>query len=486
MTSPLSSSPESQGLSSRAVSRFLDGCEEAGLQLHAFELRRYGHILAQGAWSPFRLDAPHALYSVSKSFVSTAVGFAVSEGLFGLDDPVVRSFPEDAPTVVSAHLATMRVRDLLTMTTGHAEDLMGPLYALQPQPWAQTFLAQPVQHPPGTHFVYNSAATYMLAALVERHSGQRLLDYLEPRLFAPLGITGATWETNVAGETIGGWGLRVPVGALAQLGQLYLQGGMWESRQLLPVGWAEQATSAQVSNGDADAPGANDGAQGYGFQFWRCRHGAYRADGAFGQFSVVMPEQQAVLAIVSSVDNMQVVMDQIWAHLLPAFQNEPLQADIEAVAKLQARCAGLVIPVLTGEHSSPSAALLGDRSFTFGPNAWGLEQMSFGDIGTEVPLTLTYTHGKYEHRAGFGGWAEHSTSGPLIGTALQPPIQWAGTAAWTGSDTLQIHLLDLGDTRTLTLRLRPLDDGDCLEVEADFVRAFRQDGSLSTVGARQG
>ncbi|WP_407543625.1 serine hydrolase (plasmid) [Deinococcus radiomollis] len=486
MTASLLSRPESQGLSSRAVLRFLDGCQKAGLQLHAFELRRYGHTLAQGAWSPFRLGTPHALYSVSKSFVSTAVGFAVSEGLFGLDDPVLMHFPEEAPPVVSAHLVAMRVRDLLTMTTGHAEDLMGTLYASQPQPWTQTFLAQPVQHPPGTHFVYNSAATYMLAALVERLSGQRMLDYLEPRLFTPLSITGATWETNATGETIGGWGLRVPVGALAQLGQLYLQGGMWEGRQLLPAGWAEQATSAQVSNGDADAPGANDGAQGYGFQFWRCRHGAYRADGAFGQFSVVMPEQQAVLAIVSSVDNMQAVMDQIWAHLLPAFQGEPLQGDTEAAAELQARCEGLAIPVLTGEHSSPSAVLLGGRSFTFDPNIWGLEQVGFGEIGAEVPFTLTYSHGRYEHHAGFVGWAEHSTSGLLVGTTFQTPTQWAGTAAWTRPDTLQIHLLDLGDTKTLTLNLRPLDDGNRLEVEAAFVRAFRQDGSLSMVGTRQG
>jgi hypothetical protein len=189
---------------------------------------------------------------------------------------------------------------------------------------------------------------------------------------------------------------------------------------------------------------------------------------------------------VSSVDNMQVVMDQIWTHLLPAFQNAPLQADPEAVAEVQARCTGLAIPVLTGEHSSPSAALLGGRSFTFGPNDWELEQVSFGDIGTEVLLTLTYSHGEYEHRADFGRWAEHSTSGPLIGTTRQPPIRWAGTAAWTGPDILQLHLLDLGDTRTLTLRLRPLDEGNRLEVEAGFVRAFRQDGSLSTVGTRQG
>jgi len=205
----------------------------------------------------------------------------------------------------------MRVRDLLTMTTGHADDVTGELYGRQPQPWVRSFLAQPVPFAPGTHFVYSSAATFMLSALVEQRSDLRLLEYLEARLFAPLGIGGATWECNAAGETVGGWGLSLPVSALARLGQLYLQRGVWEGRQVLPAGWAEQATCAQVSSGDTAAPDAGDWAQGYGFQFWRCRHGAYRADGAFGQFALVMPEQGAVLALMSSVEDMQAVLDQV-------------------------------------------------------------------------------------------------------------------------------------------------------------------------------
>ena len=144
------------------------------------------------------------------------------------------------------------------MTSGHDEDPTDALFGHQPQPWARTFLAQPVLRPPGTHFVYNSAATYMLSACVERRSGQGLLEYLEPRLFTPLGITGATWETNAEGVPFGGWGLSLPVGALARLGQLYLQGGVWEGTQLLPTSWTEQATSRQVGSSDPDVPGADD------------------------------------------------------------------------------------------------------------------------------------------------------------------------------------------------------------------------------------
>lgn len=487
MTSPQPrTSPESQGISSHALLRFLDGCEQAGLELHAFELRRHGRTLAEGAWKPFSLEAPHALYSVSKSFVSTAVGFAVSEGLLGLDDPVLSSFPEHAPAEVGAHLAAMRVRDLLTMTTGHAEDVTGPLFERQPQAWAHTFLAQPVPYQPGTHFVYNSAATYMLAAMLERRSGLSLLEYLEPRLFGPLGIAGATWETNAEGLAVGGWGLSLPVGALAQLGQLYLQRGVWEGRPLLPQGWVDRATSAQVSNGDPDAPAAGDWAQGYGFQFWRCRHGAYRADGAFGQYIVVLPGQQAVLAVLSAVDDMQAVLDEVWTHLLPAFRDEPLQADAEALTGLLGRCADLTIRVVKGEPRSPTAALLRGRTFVFASNAWKLQRLSFGELEGEVDFTLTYAHGSYGHRAGFGHWTEGSTPGPLVGLTPSPPIRWAGTAAWTEPGTLTVHLLELENSGTLSLYLRALDGGDRLEAQARFLHSFRQEGPLSTVGTLKG
>ncbi len=481
------SSPEAQGLSSRAVTRFLDGCERAGLQMHAFQLLQRGHILAEGAWAPFRLEAPHALYSVSKSFVSTAVGFAVSDGLLGLDDPVLSFFPEHSPEVVGEHLAAMRVRDLLTMTTGHDEDPTDTMFGHQPQPWARTFLAQPVPHAPGTHFVYNSAATYILAATLERVSGQGLLDYLKPRLFGPLGIAGATWETNAEGAPFGGWGLSLPVGALARLGQLYLKSGVWEGVQLLPASWVEQATSAQVSSGDPHAPRdsasdcSNDWAQGYGFQFWRCRHGAYRADGAFGQSIVVMPTQQAVLAILSSVDDMQAVLDQVWTHLLPSFGDEPLQDDAEAAAHLREKCAELALSALAGESHSPSAALLKGRSYVFGSNAWELERLSFGELGAEVELTLTFSHGTYIHRAGFGAWSEHSTPG-----VFGRPLHWAGSAIWKSPMTLHLDLLELQNTGTLTLRLHPLDGGDRLKVEAEFLRTFRQSGLLSAVGSLEG
>ena len=185
----------------------------------------------------------------------------------------------------------------------------------------RAFLSLPVE--PGTHFRYNTPATYMLSAMVQKATGQTVLDYLRPRLFDPLGITDATWDASKQGITLGGFGLRIKTEDIARFGQLYLQKGEWQGKQLCrPIG-SPPATARQTSNGSSPT---SDWEQGYGYQFWRCRHGFYRGDGAFGQFCIVMPEQDAVVAITSGTRDMQAVLDKVWEHLLPAMGPDALPA----------------------------------------------------------------------------------------------------------------------------------------------------------------
>src|SRR5262249_17904140 len=157
--------------------------------------------------------------------------------------------------------------------------------------------------------------TYMLSAIVQKTAGLTVLDYLRPRLFEPLGIEDPTWGTSPQGVSLGGYGLSIRTEDIARFGQLYLQKGEWQGRQLLPTTRVQAATSRQVSNGSSPQ---SDWDQGYGYQFWRCRHGAFRGDGAFGQYCLVMPEQDAVLAITSGVKDMQAVLNLVWDKLLPA------------------------------------------------------------------------------------------------------------------------------------------------------------------------
>ena len=332
------SSPEAQGISSAAIRGFVEAADKQIDTLHSFMLVRHGHVIAEGWWKPEAAEKPHVLWSLSKSFNSTAVGLAVAEGKLSLEDPVLKFFPAGAPADPSDNLQAMRVRDLLTMSGGHDTE---PKFQIESGPSVREFLAHPVAHKPGTWFRYNTPGSYMLSAIVTKATGQTVLDYLKPRLFEPLGIDNPEWGATAEGFNFGGYGLFVRTEDIAKFGQLYLQKGKWDGKQLLPEKWIEAATSKQVDNDKAPSGRNPDWRQGYGFQFWRCQHNAYRGDGRDGQICLVIPEQDAVIAITARTGQMQTELDLVWEKLLPAFRAEPLPADAAAQEKLKQELAGL-------------------------------------------------------------------------------------------------------------------------------------------------
>jgi CubicO group peptidase (beta-lactamase class C family) len=316
------SRPEAEGVPSGAVAELIGRLDELRYP-HAAMLLRHGRVIAETVWEPYELGRPHSLFSISKSFTSMAVGYAVEEGLLTIDDHVVDLLPDDLPAEVSPNLAAMRVRHLLTMTTGHDVEPMEWDRDPATFGWAESALAAPIAHEPGTHWLYNTPASYLLSAIVQRLTGQRLTDYLRPRLFDPLGFVDPVWEQSPQGIDAGGFGLSIRLEELAAFGQLLLQRGEWDGQQVVPASWIDEATTVQVQN-TSENP---DWASGYGYQFWRCRHGAYRGDGAFGQFVVVMPEQDAVFAMNSGLMDMQPVLDILW-ELLPAFDTSGTSASV--------------------------------------------------------------------------------------------------------------------------------------------------------------
>jgi CubicO group peptidase (beta-lactamase class C family) len=283
--------------------------------IHSVMVVRHGHVISEVWWDPHSAETPHVLHSLSKSFTSTAVGLACAEGKLDIDDKVISFFPDDLPEHPSDNLEAMRVRDLLTMSTGHEREPRPT--DMESGSWIKFFLAADVPREPGTHFVYNSPATYMLSAIVQKVTGSTVLDYLGPRLFEPLGITNPRWGTSPEGVTFGGWGLWLCTEDVAKFGQLMLQKGRWNGEQLVPADWIQQATCKQVSNGtDPDS----DWSQGYGFQFWQCRQNAYRGDGANGQFCIVIPEHDIVVAMTAETKDMQSELNLVWKFLLPAIR----------------------------------------------------------------------------------------------------------------------------------------------------------------------
>ena len=428
--------PESQGIPSSAISAFLARVEN----LHSLMLLRHGKVVAEGWWHPYRPALPHMLFSLSKSFTSSAVGLAVAEGRLSIADPLLKFFPADAPRKVSPNLAAMQVRHLLSMSTGHDQDTTARVFR-QRNPF-KAFLSLEVEHAPGTHFCYNTAATFMLAAIVQKLSGQTLLNYLTPRLLEPLGIQGAAWESHPNGVNFGGWGLSITSEDIARFGQFYLQKGNWQGRQLIPDEWVEQATAKQVDNG---ADPLSDWAAGYGFQFWRCQPaGVYRGDGAFGQYCVVMPEQDAVLAITGGLGDMQPPLSLVWEHLLPAMAPAPLPHDAPAQAALTQSLQSLTITPPPAGPASPLTAQLTGQTYTFTPNPETLHSLSFDFAACQMRYRLLGAgprRGNHTLRFGLGSWVEDSS--PLgAAPAVDPrfPRKVAASGAWLAADTFRLIL----------------------------------------------
>lgn len=448
------SSPESQGVPSPAIFEFIRAADKSIHSLHSFMLVRHGRVVAECWWAPYNAASPHMLFSLSKSFTATAVGLAAAEGKLSLDDEVLKFFPDDAPADPSQNLKAMRITDLLRMNTGHETEPPRP----QDQSWKRAFLKHPVAFKPGTRFLYNTSATYMLSAIVEKATGSSLLDYLRPRLFEPLGIRNPTWEVSPEGITTGGFGLSVRTEDIAAFGQLYLQKGQWNGQQLVPREWVEAATARQTSNGSNPR---SDWDQGYGYQFWRCQNNCYRGDGAFGQYCLVMPDQDAVIAITSGLGDMQAVLTLVWDKLLPAMKTSPLLEDASAQMKLSKALNGLT---LRAQEGSKQGMEVSGKQYELPANPRKLEAISLENGAAEAATLLVRFEGVEQRiRCGYGTWIKGEAA---LGAGAKPqPI--AASGAWTGNNTFTAQICSYETPFVYTVSLRFVGDEVRLTVRAN-------------------
>ncbi len=447
----LHSDPEAQGVSSAGILQFLDAASKSKTEFHSIMLLRHGHIIAEGWWKPYASDLRHSMYSVSKSFTATAVGFAVSEHRLSVDDKVISFFPDQLPDTVSPYLADLRVKDLLSMSGGDDPD---PTFSVigKDSNWVRAFLALPIVHKPGTHFLYNTLGTFMLAAIVQKVTGEKLIDYLKPRLFDPLGIEGEDWEIDPEGINTGGWGLRIRTEDMARFGQLFLQKGKWNGKQILSEKWIEEATTTKIIQ-HPDLPqvkkDSSDWEQGYCYQMWRCRHDAFRADGAFGQFIIVMPAQDAVLAITAETPDMQNEINLVWKYLLPAFHKEKLPADKKNETALKQKLAALKLASgSTHNTASPWQSRISGKTFVMAPNSRNIQSVSFRFDGKKCVLALKTDTANYDLDFGSGNWERGETS--KRGPNLVSPAKFnfltfrstkvAGTYRWKNDTTLELTM----------------------------------------------
>ena len=443
------STPEAEGVSSQALISFLEAADKSKHEFHSIMVMRHGKVVMEGWWNPYNPSLKHTLYSCSKSFTATAVGFAVAEKKLSVEDQVISFFPDDTPPKPSANLQALRIKHLLSMSVGHDKDPTGATRGSDN--WIRSFLQVPVVHEPGTKFVYNSLATYMLSAIVQKVTGQTVLEYLKPRLFTPLDITGMDWESDPDGINTGGWGLRLKTEDMARFGQLFLQKGKWNGKQILPESWIEEASTAKIMQ-DPSAPQArkdsSDWLQGYCYQMWRSRHNSYRGDGAYGQFILVLPEQDAVIAITAETADMQGEINLVWKHILPAFSASPLPADKSSQKKLKSRLASLALTPPVGIPAPATAQRVGGKTYSMFTNDRRLQSLSVNFAATGAELVLNTDSAVHKLNFGPGKWIYNETQkfGPYLVAGAKanrvglPPFKIAGSYSWKDEKTVEFML----------------------------------------------
>lgn len=357
--------PEALGIRSGDIMAYLDELEESNTEMHGLMIMRHGKLCAQGWWAPFGPGVRHGLQSHTKTYAATAVGIAYTEGLLKLDERLIDIFPDESPEDPSENLQKLTVRDVLCMGCGMDE---------MPRPtkdWIRDFLHTPVNHVPGTTYMYNSTGSTMLGAIVRKKTGLGLHEYLTPRLFNKIGIDpdNLRWMCMPDGMEVGGGGLFATTEDNLRLMKLYADGGVWEGERILAQDYVRLATTNQNDSAteSINNPEAFDNFLGYGFQIWMCKpQGAYRADGAMGQFTIVLPTLDMLIAINETAVGAhwaQSTLDITWRFVEKVTASSPLPEDEAALKALRARMARLNIGNPPCQPYSPTVSKVSGKTY---------------------------------------------------------------------------------------------------------------------------
>jgi len=311
---PVAKFPEQVGMDSKEIAALVKDFKDSEIELHSLMLYRHGKLAFECHAAPYGRDVPHTMFSVSKSFISIAIGFAISEGLLSLDSKVIDFFPELRPEKKDEWLEEMTVFHLLTMTAGKRVNYLSDK---SKDTWVSDFINEKWDFEPGDRFYYVSENTYMCGAIIKKLTGLGVIDYLMPRLFEPLGISRPTWELDPGGQEAGGWGLFIPPYDLSKVAMCVLNNGVYAGKQVIPADYLELATSKQV---ESENNGNSDSCAGYGFYFWMNQmENTFRMDGMFSQFAIFFREYDAMLVCTCSEINEQKTRDCIFRHFPQMF-----------------------------------------------------------------------------------------------------------------------------------------------------------------------
>ncbi len=476
--------PEEVGIHSGDILAYLDALEGSDTEMHGLMILRRGRVCCQGWWAPYGPGLRHGLQSHTKTYAATAVGIACREGLLRLDEPVLEIFPQYAPDDPSENLKLLTVRDVLCMGCG-MDTMPAPT-----RDWIKAFLHTPVLHRPGTTYMYNSFGSSLLGAMVRERSGLGLHEYLKPRLFEKIGINSDNlrWVCLPDGMEVGGGGLLAATEDNLRLMKLYLDGGVWNGERILSEEYVRLATTNQNDSATEakNNPLATDNFLGYGFQIWMCKpKGAYRADGAMGQFTIVLPEQDMIIAInetASGAGPAQRTLDLTWDFVRRVQSDTPLPPDPVSAEALERRLNRLNIGnPKTGPRSPLAAAVSGKvyrvQSGVFGPYGGNFMSGEAPDPIAEFSLCFEDEVCRFRYTTGSGraesvlaalGGGRFSN---LIGSEGDPTRIYLCNGLWMDENVfrLECRFVESCIQDNYTFRF----DGEAVHISSDNNSAFR-------------
>lgn len=384
------------------LEEFLGEVSSEGIDLHSIMIFRDGVVAAEAWWWPYQASRLHFMHSATKSFTSTAVGIAIAEGHFGLHDPIVRFFPNSLPKNTSEYMEMMEVEHLLTQTSG-VPFVSGAKWRSISTSWIDEFFKLPVEFEPGSKFVYSSATSFMLSAIISATTGESLSSFLDKRFFAPIGMDNYRWDVGPEGINPGGNGLICRTSDFLKLGVIHLQEGMWHGAQLLDSEWVKLATTPKFGNL-------------YGYHWWiGSDENSYFAFGAFGQFSVVFPDEGAVLSITGADDMFATRLQPLIWKYFPAILRSRVTRTSGSDAS-DHRSMDLRLLPLVEATVSPTSEVVSGRTFLIEPNDQGIESLRLDFDSSTCRMVVRIHKADHEILIGLTDWVESSTTIP--GSAL--------------------------------------------------------------------
>ena len=447
--------PELEGVMSSGINDFLNAVDTGRQEIHSFMFIRHGKVIAEGWWDPYGPEYRHLMYSASKTFTATAIGLAVSENKLRLSDKVTSFFPYSLPDEIGKNMKELTVENLLTMSVGQDPAGMG---GGADEDWITSFIANEPVHKPGTVFKYNNMATFMLSAIVQQVTGQNLFDYLMPRIFNPLSIRGIDWDRNPQGINMGMIGLRLRTDDMAKFGQLLMQKGKWNNKQLIPEAWVKEATSFKIESNDPSnkAPKElNDWAQGYCYQMWRGRNNTVRLDGMGGQFVIMVPDRDAIIVLTSNARSTQEELNMVHKYLIPAIKSDKaISPDPQAYNELKERQKALTIkPVVVVSPESELMKDISGKEFILTVNDFQIQSVYFDFDNNVCSFGMKRNNQVSYIKAGSGSWK--TTNSKLTSlltlprnaqsksidanyTVPQGTVKVGASFTWTDPNTLEI------------------------------------------------